>query len=78
VANAGYDPYEASEYWSRLLKKKDKVEIEYLSSHPSSKERFDEMSDHMDELNIIYDNLNLTEEEKKYSHNALVEIPTSS
>ncbi len=64
VANAGYEPLEASGYWSRMLDIKDQAEIECEKSHPSSKERYDKMSVHLKELMSIYNDVKVKQEKQ--------------
>ncbi len=56
MAKAGYDPREAVEFWKRMQAQQDQKMVEFLSTHPSSEKRIENMRTYLPEAMKYYKN----------------------
>jgi predicted Zn-dependent protease len=55
MAMAGYDPQAAVGFWERMAASKDGASVpEFLSTHPASESRIQNIKDYMSEANVYY------------------------
>jgi predicted Zn-dependent protease len=57
MAMAGYNPREAVDFWQRMKAESDKEKPPaFLSTHPPTKDRINDLQSHMDEALKYYSN----------------------
>ncbi|MBC8201068.1 MAG: M48 family metallopeptidase [Planctomycetes bacterium] len=68
AADAGYDPREAIPLWRRMGKENKGAPPEFLSTHPSSKTRIQQLRGWMPKAMLYYDNATAHEEALQTTH----------